>query len=285
MASYYAYVGATPTWTFSKNQLYIHFVFVIRCGFHCVLFDVFVYYPQVPRQHMVDYSLHLLYELFQPLHAIHTGAIEGRGAICTTLLCETLLSFLPSMTFKDQPYEMLRDYKIALMVSGVIGRERHLNLNGIAQLRSGVLFLPYSTVHKVFIPLHSLPADARREAVRMVAFLKEMKTNDRKVMATKAAAVLVDQFIEELIETQVISCSKTLKTPYSLIKAGVSVHSTVSTILYVEKAFNPELLPSECKLKSCHRANNFLRTASCHCNCPQEKMCVRSETNCPRVNP
>ncbi len=46
---------------------------------------------QLPLDHMASHD--------QPV-------IEGRGAVATALLCETLLSMVPHMTSKDQPYKL-----------------------------------------------------------------------------------------------------------------------------------------------------------------------------------
>lgn len=79
---------------------------------------------------MLDYSLQLINELYA-LKAIHSSEEPaGSGTISTALMCETILSFLPSTAFRDQPYKLLRNYQIAPLESGVIGREQHISLKG-----------------------------------------------------------------------------------------------------------------------------------------------------------
>ena len=56
---------------------------------------------------MREYARNIIEELHAPLFAIHSGVMDGRGAVATALLCETLLSMLPTMSLKDQPYQLV----------------------------------------------------------------------------------------------------------------------------------------------------------------------------------
>ncbi len=58
---------------------------------------IILYSKQVPKDDFPDYATSMT-ELQAPLDAIHTGVIEGRGAVTTALICETLLSMLPQRT-------------------------------------------------------------------------------------------------------------------------------------------------------------------------------------------
>ena len=74
-----------------------------------------VLFLQVPKRDMLTFSLD---ELYTPLlTAMATG---GVGLMGTVLLCETLLSLLPTMSTKDMPYRLLRDYDITLIGSGIM---------------------------------------------------------------------------------------------------------------------------------------------------------------------
>lgn len=54
---------------------------------------------------MLQFALGLVQELHDPLvAALVTG---GVGMMGTVLLCETLLSLLPTMSTKDMPYHLL----------------------------------------------------------------------------------------------------------------------------------------------------------------------------------
>ena len=110
-------------------------------------------------------------ELHAPLLAAHSGVIDGQGAVATTLLCETLLSMLPTMSLKDRPYRLLKDYHITPIESGVIGRLNRICLLNLAVVTSGVLFVPTGGVHRVFIPLNHLPASGRKQVIGLLKFL------------------------------------------------------------------------------------------------------------------
>ena len=83
----------------------------------------------------------MIQELFDPLQASYTGQLEGKGALSTVLLCESILSFLPSMSTKDAPYHLFKEYDITPITSGVIATKRRINLEGHAELRGGLLFV------------------------------------------------------------------------------------------------------------------------------------------------
>ena len=76
-----------------------------------------------------------MWELQDPLDATHAGVMDGVGAVSTALLCETLLSMLPSMNTRHMPYALLKEYHVVPIESGVIGRTNHISLQGLAVLR------------------------------------------------------------------------------------------------------------------------------------------------------
>ena len=47
--------------------------------------------------------------------------------------------------------------------------------------------------HQVFLPLVEVPSHAKRQKIRMMEFLDEIRIRDKKGVASKAAAVLVEQ--------------------------------------------------------------------------------------------
>ena len=100
-------------------------------------------------------------ELFEPCEASYRNALEGSGAVATLLLCESLLSLLPSMSVRDMPYKLLREYKIAPF--NTIFRERRIVLSRLATVRNGMLLVPQPVVHRVFLPLRQVPAAGRRQ--------------------------------------------------------------------------------------------------------------------------
>jgi hypothetical protein len=61
---------------------------------------------QVPRGHFAGYVRKVVAELYDPLLAAIDGTLSGPGTLGTVLLCETLLSYLPTCMPKDQPYRL-----------------------------------------------------------------------------------------------------------------------------------------------------------------------------------
>lgn len=199
---------------------------------------------------MPNYPKGLIEELHAPLFAVHAGLISGTGGVATVLLCETLLSLLPKMSLKDKPYHLLRHYHITPIESGVIGQLNRICLRGSAVLRGGILFVPTATVHRVFIPFKCLPATGRRQVIRMLKFLDTIKSRNIATISNKSAEVLVDEYVECLLECQVISTKKVLKSPLALVRAGCAVTSVVKATDYCKLAFNHRHLHASSRLKS-----------------------------------
>lgn len=143
---------------------------------------------------MLQYVANVINELRAPLFVIHSGAMDGRGAVATALLCEILLSLLPTMSLKDRPYQLLKDYHITPIESGVIGRMNRLYLRGLAVLRGGVLYVPTTVVHKVFIPLRHLPATGKKQVIAMLKFLQTLYTRNLQDIK-KCTQILLTEYI------------------------------------------------------------------------------------------
>ncbi len=107
---------------------------------------------------MLNFALGLVQELHDPL--VTALMTDGAGMMGTVLLCETLLSLLPTMSTTDMPYHLLREYDITPIGSGVMARERRLSLLRFANVVGGVLHL-FSPVI-----LNHLPANGRSENAR-----------------------------------------------------------------------------------------------------------------------
>ena len=210
---------------------------------------------QIPRDDVLRYSLAVVKELFDPLEACYRGLLEGSGALATLLLCETLLSLLPSMSLHNMPYQLLRHYEIAPFTSGVISRERRLVLFKFATIHCGVLFLRQPVMDRVFVPLRQVPPSGRRQVIRMLEFLEMVGTNSRQQISKKAANILVDCFLNQLVKSQLIPRLSVLTSTKSLVLHGGGVYSVISSEVYVRRVFNPNILPSH------HRFFMFLRTA------------------------
>ena len=209
-----------------------------------------IFVVQVPRDDVPRYALALLKELIQPLQAALNGSLEGPGQLSTVLLCETILSLLPKMSLKDMPYKVLRDYNITPIEGGVIGSLRHITLSGSATLLGDILYVPRRRVQRIFVHLRELPGQARKQALRMLDFLDKVKTNDRKVIAEKAAATILTEFVDKLVKTGIISRASVLTIPKTLAFSGGCIFSTVESSEYCKLAFDPTRLPRSNRLRA-----------------------------------
>lgn len=206
---------------------------------------------------MLEFSLALVKQLHDPLvMALETGDV---GMMGTVLLCETLLSLLPTMSTKDMPYHLLKAYDVTPINSGVMARERRLTLHRFASVVGGVLYIATPVVHRVFVPLRQLPADGRRQVVRMLALLEEIHNGDGNSLADKCGAILLKSLLAELLSSNLVPRKAVLMSSTQLVAAGCGIHSLVSSTEYVRRTFDVAALPQESRLK------DFLKTAQDLC--------------------
>lgn len=202
---------------------------------------------------MLRYAQSLVQELHDPL--VTALMTDGTGMMGTVLLCETLLSLIPTMSTKDMPYHLLREYDITPIGSGVMARERRLSLLRFADVVGGVLHLTRPVVHRIFVPLNHLPADGRRQVVRMLGLLEEIRNGDGDSMAGKCAAILVKGFVDELLSNNLVSRRAVLMSPTQLVTSGCGIYSVISAKDFVTKTFNVTVLPRS------SRVRDFLKTS------------------------
>ena len=81
------------------------------------------------------------------------------------------------MSTKDAPYQLLKDYSIAPIASGVIAHKRRIVLTGVAQVNPATitLLVPQGHTRVVFLPLNNVSREARKEAIRMMKFLEQAR--------------------------------------------------------------------------------------------------------------
>ena len=224
----------------------------MTCTYVRVLFVSLILLPfvQVPAPQFPGYVASLVEELYAPLRAAVKGTLAGEGTLGTVLMCETLLSFLPSGTVKDQPSAVLRAYDVA--PTSALDISRRIDLRPYAKVREGVLYVARPAVEKMWVPLKTLPASARATAGQMLRFLGKLKS-DRggDDVIARAAETVVTQFRHDLLEMGVIASLDQLNR--------VGDDGRVSDILtaeeYAGRVFHPDLLPCEMATKS------FLRMA------------------------
>ena len=102
---------------------------------------------------MKDYWMNLFCELITPLRAALDRSLSGPFTILTVLLCEMLLSFIPSMSTRNQDYQILKEYKIAPMQSAMTVQKQALNLTEFASPLYGMLTVDIPRDQTIFIPL------------------------------------------------------------------------------------------------------------------------------------
>ena len=143
------------------------------------------------------YCLAVIKELFDPLESSFNGVFLGRESLATVLLCETILSLLPSMSTRDMPYSLLKEYGIAPLSQGVIAQNNRIVLSQCAVVLGGLLHVPRPLFHRIVeVPLH-----ARKQVVGLMEFLDRVRVNNKRDMAEKAASVLVEQFMDEVVRS------------------------------------------------------------------------------------
>ena len=106
--------------------------------------------------------------------------------------------------------QLLKSYGIAPMRSSAMAVERHLVLHHCAVIdpSTGRLRVPSNLVDSVFLTeaaVELVPRSARREIYRVVNFLRLIRASTRRDIASRAASILVDQMLEELVATRVVS--------------------------------------------------------------------------------
>ena len=160
---------------------------------------------QIPYRDVPRYSLAVVHELFDPLKSSYDDVFLGTESLATILLCETLLSLLPSMSVRDMPYRLLKAYEIAPLGQGVISQHNRIVLFQCAVVERDLLHVPHPLFHRVFLPLVEVPAHARNQVVGMMEFLDAVRVCSGKELAVKAATVLVQQWLDELVRSGQVS--------------------------------------------------------------------------------
>ncbi len=122
----------------------------------------------------------------------------------------------------------------------------------------GLLYVPRGQVQRIWVPLDRIATTAggRHEAYQVLEFLDSVKTRRRGDIASRAAPILVERFMDELVSTRMISSSKVLTDARAFSDSTCSIHSVVGSKEYARRAFDLNNLP--------HRGSiyGFLKMAS-----------------------
>ena len=192
-----------------------------------------------------SYVNKMVAELYAPLLAAINGTLSGPGTLATLLLCETLLSFLPTCHSKSQPYRLLRAYELVPM--SVLGSTKRLDLRKFAELRDGLLYVPTPKFEKVWVPIRSLPTSAKAIATSMIAFLNKLHARRSSSDAvSKAGDIVATQFKYDLVDMKIVLSIDSFKK----VKGDGCVFDVMTAEEYTDRVFDPQQLPSEMSTKS-----------------------------------
>ncbi len=205
------------------------------------------------------YVTKLVTELYQSVEAVLKSRISGQGALSTLVLCESLLSFLPSGSYKDQPYRLLKGYDVVPL--GTLELNRRINLRPYASLRKGALYISCPSAENIWVPLGSLSSSARATACQMLEFLKLLKESPKLASAsTRAARIIVTRFKHDLFEMGKVRHM----TDFEGARADSRIDSASSAEDYARKVFHPSDLPGEMSVKACLRMSLELQLPDLH---------------------
>ena len=158
-------------------------------GFTMIVFIHSYSFIQVPVNQFLGYVTKLVGELYDSVEAVVKGRLQGQGTLATLVLCESLLSFLPTGSSKDQPHRLLKEYEIIPL--GTLKLNQHIDLRPYASVRNKVLYISCPSAENIWIPLHSLPSSVCATATQMLKFLKLLKEAPATRLASARVAHIV----------------------------------------------------------------------------------------------
>ena len=184
-------------------------------------------------------------ELWDPLRKALDGSLTGSGTLATVLLCETLLSYLPTGFQVTQPTKLLKAYDVLPSRSDMADPNR-IDLRQHATIKGGVLYVRRPVLERVWVPLGSLPPSARQTAKRMLDFLETIREGKGAGAVTKAAKAVIIQFKNDLLDLGIVTNTRTLDGD---IQDGTVVETMTATD-YVNRVFRHQWLPADMGTKS-----------------------------------
>lgn len=201
---------------------------------------------QVPKRDIIGYSVKLVDELYAPLRALFRGELTGDASelVPLVLMCETVLSSLPATCRRDLPYALLKEYGMA-PVRCEMSRDRHVTLCHCAtvDVETGLLRMTTASgingLYLVPSAVQLVPRSARAEIFQAIQFLSEVKGSSHAHLLAKAAAILVDKLLRELVSTNVLARRSITMQPSDLVRSGGTVNSVIAATAYVRRAFDP----------------------------------------------
>ena len=180
-------------------------------------------------------------ELYGPLEEAVKGTLTGPGTLGTVVLCESLLSFLPSGSPLDQPTYVFRANDILPL--GKLQMSRRVDLGRFGTINSGVLYIRRPALQRIWLPAAAfLSTSASATAMKLVRFLDRLRAGRQTADAVqRAASIVVEQFKYDLKEMGVVQ-------DLQLLSGRGVLHGCIRDAQmadeYVSKVFVPEHLPA-----------------------------------------
>jgi hypothetical protein len=156
-------------------------------------------------------------ELYAPL--VTAIATDGVGMMGTVLLC-----------FHSSPQRLPKTHP-TLMAAPVFPSIRTFVGRCVAHRQTG------SSPGICATELNHLPAEGRRQVVRMLRLLDAIRTGDGDSMAGKCSNILVKSLIDDLLSSRLISRRAVLMSSQQLVSSGCTIHSVVAATDLVAKSF------------------------------------------------
>ena len=199
----------------------------------------------MPRGQFGDYVNKIVAELHNPLLAAINGTLSGPGTLATIVLCETLLSFLPTCMPKGQPYHLLHAYDLVPL--SALESTKRLDLSKFAELRGGLLYVPTPKFEKVWVSMRHLPSSAKAIAASMLEFLNKLHAQRSSSDAVhKAGDIVVKQFRYDLVDMKIVLSIDSFKK----VKDDGCIFNIMTAEEYTDRVFNAKQLPSEMSTKA-----------------------------------
>ena len=199
---------------------------------------------QGPTRDYSGYVRNLVKELYGPLRAALKGDLTGPGTLGTVMLCETVLSFLPTGSFFNQPYQILKVYDIAPI--SALHLTKKIDLRRFATTRNGILYIRKPTLQRIYIPTRSLPSSARVTVSTMISFLEQLQTGVRSALAiSRAAKLIIDQLKRDLHEMGIVHDPHLFQDVFRGTST-VCIRDSLTADEYISRVLvHPQQLPSD----------------------------------------
>ena len=137
-------------------------------------------------------------ELYDAVEAMVKGRLTGSGVLGTLVLCESLLSFLPTRNSTNQPSRLLKEYNVVPL--GTLRTRRRIDLSAYTLVRNGYLYIHYQCMEHICVLLLSLPFSSSSACATA-----KQGSPCIKVGSARVARIIIVQFKHDLLELGVVT--------------------------------------------------------------------------------